>query len=134
MRTIEILKPTALLIVLSFLIGCASVSPTYLDSTVSTSIAGTHVVSVERGKHFGIDNVPLVVFMDGKEVALLGGGQAISLNVKDGRHIIGVAPKTVAEHGAVSSIAIDVSSESQPILRTNVAAWGWAGWMIERVY
>ena len=84
MRTIAILKPTALLIVLSFLVGCTSVSPTYLDSTVSTSIAGTHVVSVE--------------------------------------------------HGAVSSIAIDVSAESQPILRTDVAAWGWAGWMIERVY
>jgi len=119
--------------VLALLTGCASVSPTYLDSTVSTSTSGTHVVSVERGKHFGIDNVPLVVFMDGKEVALLGGGQTITLNVKDGRHIIGVAPKTTSDHGADSSIAIDVSAESQPILRTNVAAWGWAGWVIERV-
>ena len=129
----EILNRSTFLIVLALLTGCASVSPTYLDSTFATSTAGTHVVSIERGKHFGLDNVPLVVLVDGKEVALLGGGQAITLNVKDGRHIIGVVPKTAAEHGANSSIAIDVSAKSQPILRTNVAAWGWGGWMIERV-
>lgn len=117
----------------ALLAGCASVSPKYLDSGVSSAALGSHAVSVERGKHFGIDSVPLIIFVDGEKAAHIGGGQTITLYIKDGRHIIGVAPKAAADHGPNSSIAVDVSAQSQPILQTNVAAWGWAGWKIERV-
>ncbi len=115
------------------LTGCASVSPKYLNPRFSSAAPGSHAVSVERGKHLGIDSTPLIIFVDGEEVAHIGGGQTITLYIEDGRHIIGVASKATADNGPNSSIAVDVSAQSQPILRTNVAAWGWAGWKIEHV-
>ena len=114
------------------LTGCTSITPKYYESAVARATPGSRAIVIRRGRHFGIDNVPLVIFLDGRPVAHVGGGQTITLHVADGRHSIGVAPKAAEDRGPSSSITVDVSAQNQPVLITNVAWMGWAGWKIER--
>lgn len=122
-----------ILVACAMLGACASLPQIPTPPKMAAQSAGRYPVSIERGKWMGLNSQPLGIYVDGKPSASLLGGQSVTLYVQPGRHIIAVHPtlKRVPA-GVAGSIAIDVSSTDHPILRTNVAALGYAGWKIEK--
>lgn len=113
--------------------GCANFGPTkYLAPSMGESGAGKHEVSVERDTHFGYNSVPFVVFVDGKEVAQVLGGEVINLYVPDGRRIIGISAAPNKKKPDMS-VAVDVSATSKPVIHASMCAIGYCGAKIELV-
>lgn len=125
------MKTLLVVVVLALLAGCAIAPPKYLNQSVAMSSPGTHVVTVERGKWLGAAHAPMTLFVDGEPTAVVYGGQAINLHLPDGRHIIGVRMNAQAGERPEREIAVDVSAESQPILRAGPVAAGYGGWGIK---
>lgn len=111
--------------------GCATEPPTYLDQAVEQPAPNRYPISIERGKHMLIDAKALYVFLDGAPVATIDGGQTATIYARPGHHIIGVTMHKDKQPDATA--AVNVSADHSPILRTNVAALGYAGWKIEHV-
>lgn len=121
------------IVVLFALAACSTVAPKVTNPAMATATPGRYAVTVERGKHLGFDSLPLNIFVDGKVVAQVDGGRAVTLYLTEGRHLIGIESGRRTKAGPSDEIAVDVSASHSPILRTNVYAMGYGGWKIERV-
>lgn len=115
--------------------ACSPVRPMVTEPSMAVASAGRFPVTVERGRWAGLNSTPIGVYIDRKLVAVVGGGQVVTMYVNEGRHSVGVGPDRGPPDVLVPNdeLAVDVSSESRPILRTNVSAMGYGGWKIERV-
>lgn len=130
----KIVQPMIAVSCASLLIsGCAHFGPTkYLAQGVSEAGVGKHEVSIERDTHFGYNNVPFVIYVDGKEAAQVLGGEVINLYLPDGRRIIGVAAAPNRKKPDMS-LAVDVSATSRPVIHASMCAIGYCGAKIELV-
>src|SRR5690348_7109578 len=129
------MRKVGLLLGMLALAGCGPVKPVVTELSMATPAAGHYAVTVERGRWVGLNSTPIGIYVDRKLVAVLGGGQVVTIYVEEGRHSVGVGPDRWPPDFLVPNdeLAVDVSSTSRPILRTNVSAMGYGGWKIERV-
>lgn len=122
-----------ILLVLLFLAGCTAMPARHIDQAWAKPADGLHVVTVERPSRWP-GGAPLIIWVDGKQVAALPGGQAINLYLPEGRHIIGVGmPARSGSEAPERTAAVDVSATSHPLLRAGIVALGYGGWEIEVV-
>lgn len=129
------MRKMVLVLGLMALSGCGPVKPVVIEASMATAGVGRYPVTVERGRWVGLNSTPIGVYVDRKLVAVVGGGQVVTMYVDEGRHSVGVGPDRGPPNVLVPNdeVAVDVSATSRPILRTNVSAMGYGGWKIERV-
>ncbi len=123
------LKLLSLACTLALVAGCATITPDYLDHSLARQSSGTHPVTV------AISNVMLpgharpYVRVDGKAAATLGGGQAVTMYLPDGRHRIDIGPHADGPNSD-ASINVLVSELSPPIVRAQYKENGHHGWTL----
>lgn len=113
-----------------FVVGASSAAE-IIDPSVGRHAPGTAAVSVERDKHFGTNRLPALLYVDGKVVASVKGGEAIVIFLPRGPHVIGSTLSTKAGKPD-QSIVVDAVEEKTTTLKAHLGDWGWAGMQMTR--
>jgi hypothetical protein len=92
---------------------------------------GSHALTVQRDRHFGVNGLAALVIVDGVTAASVNGGEAIAFYVPDGRHTVGI--QSSKKSSPDMSLAVDVGAGHEPILEASVSNWGWSGCKLEEV-
>jgi hypothetical protein len=122
----------SILMVFGLCIGAANAGAIYMDKSYQQPSPNKGVVSVERTKHFFLNHLAARIYVDGKPVASLHGGDAINIYMPFGRHILG-ASAHVKETGPDQQLAVDVTANESPILRMTAANGGYSGVKLTRI-
>lgn len=69
------------------------------------------------------------VFVNGQQVARIGNGEKLVINLPPGRYVFGVAPR-YNEGVPDREIAVTVTEQYHPVLRLSLVAVGYGGWKI----
>jgi hypothetical protein len=105
-----------------------------LNADLKAPAEGRHALTVQRSKHFGANAVESIILIDDVAAASIKGGDAVTVYVPDGRHIVGIRNGRRAETAADMSIAVDVSAGHEPILAASLANAGWSGFKLEQIH
>jgi hypothetical protein len=105
-----------------------------LNANFKAPAEGRHALTVQRNKHFGANAVEAVLIVDEVPAATLKGGEAVTVYVADGRHIVGIRNGRRAETVADMSMAVDVGAGHEPILAASLANAGWSGFKLEQIH
>ncbi len=127
------------LVVVLAVAGCASTNvitdtaaPVPADRIYATALSeatpGTVPVVFKRDTFPGHYYL-MSVFVDGKQVARIGSGEKLVVNLAPGRYVFGVAATSV-DNAPDREIAVTVTEQYHPILRLSLVAVGWGGWKI----
>lgn len=99
------------------------------DAKLLEHAAGTYpVVFVRDAMPAHVYNIG--AYVDGKCVADIGGGEALTVYLALGYHRFGVGAKGDAGGAAARGIGANVTQDDRLVLRLSIDAWGWGGWDI----
>lgn len=128
----SLFKTLSLGTAIALVAGCATITPDYLDHSLSKPSTGTHPVTVAISNVMLPDHDRPRIFVDGKAAATLGGGQAITMYLPAGQHRIGIGPHAGGSDNASSDASIDiaVSKLSPHIVRAQFMENGHNGWTL----
>lgn len=86
---------------------------------------GQAVVTVERSFNKPCYNsIPVTVFVDGKPMGQIGGGQVMSVRVPEGTHEVGIAMHPT--NTSPRSVTVVASPQHPAMLRANLASSGYS--------
>jgi hypothetical protein len=120
-------------------LACLAAAPSafaaeVLNADFKAPAEGRHALTVQRNKHFGANGVESILIVDDVPAATLKGGEAVTVYLPDGRHIVGIRNGRRSETAADMSIAVDVGAGHEPILAATLANAGWTGFKLEQIH
>lgn len=127
---------------LALLSGCVSVPDTNMaPQTAASDVVDKAMLEVQPGTGsmtIKRDSWPLhlyrlPVFLDGKEIGTIGGGEILKVYPPVGRHLVGVgggAGGTSAGKKPASEVGVDVTAAKPVFVHMTLSGWGYGGWDI----
>ena len=122
---------TKKLLILALVLPGSAYAAEILDPSFGPDGHGA-AVSVERDRHFGTNRLPAYIFVDGKAVATLKGGEAVILRMSPGPHVMGSSlrnPPTAPD----KAMAVEATEGKTTMLKAHLGNWGWTGMELQRV-